>query len=199
MTWTVKSSRSTRLARVAVGLALVLAPALLVAETYDVDPVHSAVMFRAKRMGVVYVYGRFDEFAGTLEMSDGDVTSGKLLLEVKTASIDTGNAQRDQHLRSPDFFDAERLPSIRFESTGVKAAGEGAYEVTGNLTLHGVTRPVTATVEQVGTGKDPRSGKSLIGFDGVVTVARSDFDMKSLLGPVGDDVDIHVGLHLVGR
>jgi polyisoprenoid-binding protein YceI len=77
--------------------------------------------------------------------------------------------------------------------------GEGSYEVAGNLTLHGVTRPVTAKVEHVGAGKDPRSGKSLLGFDAVVTVARSEFDMKSLMGPVGDEVDIHVALQLVGR
>ena len=71
--------------------------------------------------------------------------------------------------------------------------------MTGNLTMHGVTKPVTATVEHVGSGQDPQQGKSLVGFDGMVTVKRSDFDMKSLVGPVSDEVDIHVALHFVKR
>jgi polyisoprenoid-binding protein YceI len=180
-------------------LALALAPALAGAESYDVDAVHSAVMFRAKRFGAVYVYGRFNEFSGTLEMTGEDPATGRLSLEVKTASIDTGNQRRDDHLRSPDFFNAVQLPTIKFESTGVRAAGEGQFEVSGNLTLHGVTKPVTATVEKVGSGKDPRSGKTLVGFEGRFTLKRSEYDMNYSVGPLSDEIDVHIALHAVAR
>jgi polyisoprenoid-binding protein YceI len=191
-------SASRTLRRALTTAAIALLPAIASADTYDVDAVHSAVMFRAKRMGVVYVYGRFNEFAGTIEMNGEDVTTGKLSLEVKTASVDTGNQRRDDHLRSPDFLDAAQLPVMKFESTGVRAAGNG-FEVTGNLTLHGVTRPVTASIEQVGSGKDPRAGKALVGFEGKFTLKRSDFDIEFMMGPVSDEIDVHIALHAVGR
>jgi polyisoprenoid-binding protein YceI len=180
--------------------AIALAPGLAHAETYDIDAIHSAVMFRAKRLGVVYVYGRFNEFAGTIEMNGEDVASGRLSLDVKTASVDTGNERRDDHLRSPDFLNAAQLPLMKFESTGVRSAGEGQFEVTGNLTLHGVTKPVTARVELVGAGKDPGgAGKSLVGFEGKLTLKRSDFDVKFMVGPVSDEIDVHLALHAVAR
>ena len=156
-------------------------------------------MFRAKRMGVVYVYGRFNEFAGTLDLTGEDVGTGKIALEVKTSSIDTGNQRRDDHLRSPDFLNTAQLPTMKFESTGVRAGADGKFEVTGNLTLHGVTKPVTATVEKVGSGKDPRAGKTLVGFDGTFTLKRSDFDVKYMVGPVSDDIDIHISLQAIAR
>jgi polyisoprenoid-binding protein YceI len=178
--------------------AIAFLPAAAGADTYDIDAVHSAVMFRAKRMGVVYVYGRFNEFAGTLDMTGEDVTTGKLALEVKTTSVDTGNQRRDDHLRSPDFLNAAQLPVMKFESTSVKAVGDG-FEVAGNLTLHGVTKPVTATVERVGSGKDPRAGKALVGFEAKFTLKRSDFDVKYMVGPVSDEIDVHIALQVVGR
>ena len=180
-------------------VALLFLPAAASADTYDVDAVHSSVMFRAKRMGVVYVYGRFNEFAGTIEMTGEDVSTGKVSLEVKTASVDTGNQRRDDHLRNPDFFNSTQLPVMKFQSTSVKAGSGNTFEVTGDLTLHGVTKPVTAIVEKVGSGKDPRSSKTLVGFEAKLTIKRSDFDMKYQVGPLSDEVDIHVALHAVAR
>jgi polyisoprenoid-binding protein YceI len=179
--------------------AIAFGPAFAAADTYDVDAVHSAVMFRAKRMGIVYVYGRFNEFAGTLEMTGDDVATGKLALDVKTASVDTGNQRRDDHLRSPDFLNAVQLPLMKFESTAVRSLSDGAYEVTGNLTLHGVTKPVTATVEKVGSGKDPRAGKSMVGFEGKFSLKRSDFAIEFMVGPVSDEIDVHIALQAVAR
>ena len=196
MTGTMLTSRALRRSLVLAAIAFL--PATAGADTYDIDAVHSAVMFRAKRMGVVYVYGRFNEFAGTVDMTGDDVTTGKLALEVKTTSVDTGNQRRDDHLRSPDFLNAAQIPVMKFESTGVRAV-DGAFEVTGNLTLHGVTKPVTATVEQVGSGKDPRAGKALVGFEGKFTLKRSDFDVKYMVGPVSDEIDIHIALQAVAR
>jgi polyisoprenoid-binding protein YceI len=193
-TWTCKI-----LPRAFALLAIALGPAVAAADTYDIDAVHSAVMFRAKRMGIVYVYGRFNEFAGTLEMTGDDPTNGKLVLDVKTTSVDTGNQRRDDHLRSPDFLNAVQLPLMKFESTGVRAISDGVWEVTGNLTLHGVTKPVTASVEKVGSGTDPRAGKSLVGFEGKFTLKRSDFDIKFMVGPISDEIDVHIALQAVGR
>ena len=193
----IKLRRSLALAVLALVPALL--PAVASAETYDIDSVHSSVMFRAKRMDTVYVYGRFNEFAGTIEMTGEDVATGKLSLEVKTASVDTGNQRRDDHLRNPDFFNSTQLPVMKFESTGVKPGSGGAFEVTGNLTLHGVTKPVTATVEKVGSGKDPRAGKVLVGFEAKFTLKRSDFDMKYMVGPLSDEVDVHIALQVVAR
>jgi polyisoprenoid-binding protein YceI len=193
-TWTSKI-----LSRALAAWAIALCPTVAAADTYDVDSVHSAVMFRAKRMGIVYVYGRFNEFAGTLELTGEDVTSGKLTLDVKTASVDTGNQRRDDHLRSPDFLNAVQLPIMKFESTAVRSVAEGVFEVAGNLTLHGVTKPVTATVERVGSGTDPRAGKSLVGFEGKFTLKRSDFDIKFMVGPVSDEIDVHIALQAVAR
>jgi polyisoprenoid-binding protein YceI len=190
------TSRALRRSLVVVAIAFL--PATGGADTYDVDAVHSAVMFRAKRMGVVYVYGRFNEFAGTIDLTGDDVSAGKLTLEVKTTSVDTGNQRRDDHLRSPDFLNAAQLPVMKFESTGVRAVG-GAFEVSGNLTLHGVTKPVTATVEKVGSGKDPSAGKALVGFEGKFTLKRSEFDIKYMVGPVSDEIDIHIALQAVAR
>lgn len=179
--------------------ALVLAPALAAAETYDIDAVHSAVMFRAKRMGIAYVYGRFNEYAGTIDLEGEDVVSGKLALEVKMSSVDTGNQRRDDHLRSPDFLDAAQFPVMRFESTGIRAVGDGEYEITGNLTLHGVTKPVTAVVEKVGSGKDPQAGQNLIGFEGELTLERSDFGIDFMNGPVSDEIEVQIALQAVAR
>ena len=199
MTGTMRSKLRHSLALAALVLVPALLPAAASAETYDVDAVHSSVMFRAKRMDTVYVYGRFNEFAGTLEMTGEDVATGKLMLEVKTTSVDTGNERRDDHLRNPDFFNSAQLPVMKFESTGVKPGSGGAFEVTGNLTIHGVTKPVTATVEKVGSGKDPRAGKTLVGFEAKFTLKRSDFDIKYMVGPLSDEVDVHLALQVVSR
>ena len=87
---------------------------------------------------------------------------------------------------------------MKFESTGVRASGSG-FEITGNLTLHGVTKPVTATVEKVGSGKDPRAGKTLVGFESKFTLKRSDFDVKYMVGPLSDEIDVHIALQVIGR
>ncbi len=192
---------SPRMHRVVVILSLLLGWALLasasVAETYKVDQAHSFVMFRAKRMGVVYVYGRFNDFSGTLTMSGDDISSGSLALEVRTESVDSGNERRDTHLRSPDFFNAKQLPVMSFSTTSLKGKGGNVYEVRGDLTLLGVTKEVIAEVEHVGTGKDRRSGKTMVGFDTTFVIQRSDFGMKFMSGPLSEDIDIHLAIQAI--
>ena len=112
---------------------------------------------------------------------------------MKVESIDTHNAKRDQHLKSPDFFNAKQFPAITFKSKQVKKSSKDTYEVTGDLTIHGVTRPVTVKVTNTGSGKDPM-GANRIGFETIFTIKRSDFGMKFMLGPVSDEIRLIVSI-----
>jgi polyisoprenoid-binding protein YceI len=162
--------------------------------TWTVDPTHSSVEFTVKHMGIANVRGKFTEFEGTLEMKK-DLSACRAHGTVKVASIDTGEAQRDEHLRSPDFFDAEQFPKITFESTHVEAIDDESSRVQGNLTMHGITKEIKLDVLIQGTDTDPwdnlRAGLEVIG-----TLSRGDFDMKfnQALGSgnvlVGDKVAI---------
>lgn len=186
--------------RVAVAVvAVLLAAAAAEAAVYEVDPVHSSIVFHAKRMGVVYVYGRFDDIKGSLDLAGEDLTEGRITLEVATASVNTGNERRDNHLRSPDFLNSTQIPTMSFVTASVRKTGERAYEVSGKLTLHGVTRDIVVPVEHVGTMKDPRSGATLIGFDGELTVRRSDYGMSFMLGPVSDEIGVHLAVQAIAK
>jgi len=179
----------------AVLLALLGVAPLAVAAptTYAVDEVHSALLFRIKHLNVAYTYGRFNDFAGTFVVDDEDLANAKVDLTVQMASVDTGDAKRDQHLRSPDFFDANQFPTMRFESTSVAKEDVGAYTVTGNLNLHGVTKPVTVMLKKTGEGPDPWGGQR-IGFEGAFSIKRSDHGMANMLQAVGDTVWITVAV-----
>lgn len=121
---------------------------------WNVDPTHTSIEFGVKHLGIATVRGRFKKFSATVEASEsGQVRSIEATIDA--ASIDTGVDQRDDHLRSADFFDVARNPEIRFISTGVRPDGAGEAVITGNLTLHGITRPVTFTLEQGTALKDP--------------------------------------------
>ncbi|MCE2402150.1 YceI family protein [Candidatus Poribacteria bacterium] len=165
------------------------------AATYEIDAVHSAVIFRAKHMGVTYNYGRFNEFSGSIMMDETDVSKSKVELEVKTASVDTANGKRDQHLRSPDFFNAKQFPVITFKSTKVsaKAGQENMLEVTGDFAMHGVQKSITVDVEITGKGKSPQGGE-LIGFETTFVIKRSEFGMNYGMQGVSDDIRITVSI-----
>ena len=167
-------------------------PASAEAVTYAVDSVHSSALFKVKHMGVSYFYGRFAEMSGTLTV-DEDPSKCSLLIEVPAESIDSGNDKLDQHLRSPDFFDAKQFPVVGFKSTKVEAGEDGGYRVTGDFILHGVTKSITVDVEKTGSA-DGRSGK-LIGFHTVFTIDRREFDMNyGTDGPLGSDVELTISL-----
>ncbi len=165
------------------------------AKTYNIDAVHSAVIFRAKHLGVSYNYGRFNDFSGNITLDESDVSKSKIELVVKAASVDTANAKRDQHLRSPDFFNAKQFPVITFNSTNVKqkVGQENILEVTGDFELHGVKKSVTIDAEITGKGEHPRSGE-LIGFETTFAIKRSDFGMDYELKNVSDDIRITVSI-----
>ncbi len=151
-------------------------PTLAPAGTWTVDPAHSKVGFAVKHMGIATVRGEFSEFAGRLEIAD-DLSTAKAYGTVNTASVDTNEEQRDAHLRSPDFFDAEQYPELRFESTGIHALDEETYKVTGDLTINGVTNEITLTAEVQGVDTDPWSNER-VGLEITGRLSRGDYGMK---------------------
>jgi polyisoprenoid-binding protein YceI len=143
---------------------------------WNLDLTHSHVGFSVRHMMVSTVRGQFKQYRGTLSINPEDFTRSRFSGEIDVASIDTGNADRDNHLRSGDFFDAATHPKITFVSERIEKTGEGEYRVLGALSVRGVTRPVVLEVEYRGTGKNPW-GKTVTGFSAHGSLNRKDFGM----------------------
>jgi polyisoprenoid-binding protein YceI len=160
------------------------------AADYDVDPVHTEVMFKVNHFGVSNFLGRFDDTTGKISWDEADPSKSSVKYEIKAESIDTNFAKRDQHLKSPDFLDAKQFATLSFVSKSIKKVGDG-YVVEGDLTIHGVTKPMQVAVQKTGEGKDP-TGAERIGFWTTFSIKRSDFGMTNMVGPVGDAIDITI-------
>jgi polyisoprenoid-binding protein YceI len=169
--------------------------------TWTVDPAHSKVAFSVKHMGIATVRGEFTEFEGTLEIGE-DLGSAKAYGSAQVQSVDTNEPQRDEHLRSPDFFDAATYPEIRFESTKIEALDDEEFRITGNLTIHGVTNEVVLHMDFLGTDIDPWGGERA-GLEVTGRLSRGDFDMKfnQMLGSgnvmVSDKVNLNLDISAV--
>jgi polyisoprenoid-binding protein YceI len=182
----------------ALSLSLLL-PALALAEpvTYKVDTDHSGVGFSIRHF-VSNVPGRFRDFDGVIKYDKQNPAGSSVELTVKAASIDTSNNDRDEHLRSPDFFDVQKFPTLTFTSTKVAAKDADTLEVTGNLTLHGVTKQITIPVDVLGTVKTPNGEKA--GFETSFTINRKDYGIvwNRVLDAggsvLGDDVKINISI-----
>jgi polyisoprenoid-binding protein YceI len=168
------------------------ASAVQAADTYAIDPVHAFATFKVGHLGVSNSWGRFNKIDGTITW-DADLAKSAITVNVLIDSVDTDNDKRDQHLKSPDYFNAKQFPTATFTSTSWKAAGDKAYEVTGNFTLCGVTKPLTVPVVLVGQGDTPMQD-TRVGFDAVIAFKRSDFGMNQKLAFVGDDVTLYVSI-----
>ena len=167
-----------RLSLFAVPTALALAAGPAAASSWVLDADHTTVGFAVQHMMVTTQKGAFDTFTGTIELDDKDVTKSTVTVSIDTASINTKSKKRDDHLRSPDFFDAVEFPKLTFASTKVEKAKDGSLNVTGNLTMHGVTKPVTLTVAPVSEGlKDPW-GNLHRGTTAVAKINREDFGLS---------------------
>jgi len=166
-------------------------------ERYEIDPAHSHVGFSVRHMVIAKVRGQFKTVSGVIELDPDDLTGAKVQVRIDAASIDTGVEQRDAHLRSPDFFDTAQYPELLFESRRVEVRSGGRLAVTGDLTLHGVTREVTLDVVDEGRTKDPWGGRRA-GFTARASIERKAFGLHwnqvletgGLL--VGDRVDIEI-------
>jgi polyisoprenoid-binding protein YceI len=145
------------------------------AGTYSIDPVHSRLGFAVRHLGIATVRGHFGSFEGTFEIGD-DLASAKVHGSVEAASIDTQEQQRDDHLRSADFFDVERFPRIEFESKEIRPVDEDSFEVVGDLTMHGVTREITLSGEVLGAETDPW-GNERVGLEARGELNRKDYGM----------------------
>jgi polyisoprenoid-binding protein YceI len=179
----------------ALALSLVAAVQLRGADTYKIDPVHATAIFRISHLGSSFVYGRFDDVEGTFTVDEKAPANVSFDVSIKADSVDTNSAARDKHLKSADFFSVNEFPALTFKSTGVKSAGEKQYEVTGDLTIHGVTKSVTAKVEFVGTADGTQMKMGFrAGYEAHLTIKRSDFGMDKLVGAVGDEVQLTVSM-----
>lgn len=165
---------------------------------WKIDAAHSHVGFSVRHMVVSTVHGGFGKFSGTLNVDEANPANSSVEGEVETASISTNDANRDNHLRSADFFDAEQYPTITFNSTSIEKSGDD-YKVAGDLTLHGVTKPATFTVEYAGVIKDAY-GMQRAGFSAKTKISRKEFGLtwNNLLetggAVVSDDVKIELDL-----
>jgi len=144
---------------------------------WTVDPAHSTVGAVAQHLGISSVRGRFTDFSAVIEIAPDDVAKSRVQAVIRAASIDTGNGMRDTHLRSADFLDVERHPEITYTSTGLTAAGSDRWTVHGELSLHGVVRPVDLTLAYLGTGADPWGG-TRAAFRATTELHREDFAMN---------------------
>ena len=196
--------------RFAVSLSLVLTfllPALAsaAASTWVIDAEHSSVQFKVKHLMVSNVKGEFKKFSGALTIDDADITRSKVDVTIDATSIDTGNAKRDEHLRSPDFLDVAKNPTLKFVSTKVAKTGNGTLKVTGTLMLHGVSREVVLDVEGPTSAiKDPW-GNTKRGASATTKINRKDFGLtwnKALETGgvvVGDEVAITLEVELLKK
>jgi polyisoprenoid-binding protein YceI len=179
-----------------IAVILVLAAATTcveAADNYKVDPVHSFVLYRIKHFDVGYSYGRFNDPTGMVMWDKDDPTKSGFTFEVKAANLDTHNDKRDAHLKGPDFFDVKQFPTISFKSTAVKSTGDNKYDVTGDLTMHGVTKPITISIEKTGEGDTKMMGYRT-GWETTVSLKRSDYGINGLQGPVADDVQLRISV-----
>lgn len=158
------------------------------ADTYVIDPGHSGALFRIVHLGVAPFWGRFNEIAGEYTIDLDDAANCSIAVTLAADSVDTNSGDRDNHIKSPDFFNVKEFPELVFESTKISGGEGGKYRVVGDLTFHGVTKEVTAEAELIGQADTPRGSKS--GFEATLTIDRNDFEVKTYPGALGDEVRI---------
>lgn len=163
------------------------------AETYTVDPVHSSISFMISHAGISNIHGRFNAFSGKITIDEADPSKSTFALEIPIESIDTNNVKRDEHLRAPDYFNAKQFPTMSFKSTKVKAV-DGGFDVTGDLTLHGVTKPVSFSLKGGDKVVEFPKGTKRIGIVTNLAIRRSDYGMTVEPKALGDEVPILIGI-----
>ncbi len=162
---------------------------------YAIDPAHTTILFSVNHLGVSTLTGRFDTFEGQFNLAPKGESS--LDVSIDTKSVDTNHAKRDDHLRSPDFFNAKQYPKMHFVSEAVSFNKQGEpVKITGKLSLHGKTRPVTLAVSQIGAGKDPWGGYRA-GYSATTTIKRSDYGMNFMQGGIGDNIEITLNIEAI--
>ena len=186
--------KKSKLTAFALATAMLL-PSQLLAEKYviDTEGSHAFIQFRIQHLGYSWLSGRFNTFSGNFEYDENNPDKASVQVEIDVASIDSNHAERDKHLRGDDFLDVKKFPKASFESTSFKENGDGTAILKGNLTLHGVTKPVTIDVEHIGHGPDPWGGYRR-GFEGTTRIALADYDINYNLGEKSKEVELTLSI-----
>jgi polyisoprenoid-binding protein YceI len=178
----------------AAGLTLLLSGVAQAADyTIDTKGAHAFIQFHIKHLGYSWLVGRFNRFEGGFSYDEANPGAAQVAVTIDTTSIDSNHAERDKHLRDEEFLDVENFPQARFVSTAYRDLGDGSGELQGELTLHGVTRPLTIAVTSIGAGDDPWGGYRR-GFEGRTSFALADFGIKRNLGPASKEVHLWLGV-----
>jgi len=159
----------------------------------DYKGAHASINFKVKHLGYSWLTGRFDKFDGKFNYDSDKVEASKIAINIDTTSVNSNHADRDKHLKSDDFLDVDKFGMAKFVSTSVKDLGGDKLEVKGDLTMHGVTKPITINAVKIGEGKDPWGGYR-VGFSGTTSITMKDFGIKMDLGPASSEVyfDLHI-------
>ncbi len=167
--------------------------------TYTADPVHTNAIFKIRHAGVTNFYGRFNQVDGTIEYDGKDITNSTMSFKIPVSSVDTNSGTRDGHIKDAEFFNARQFKDITFESTSITSNGSGSYTLTGNLTLHGITKEISASLNDVLTGRF--RDRDVLGFEAKFSILRSDFGIMKYLaddlseaGPLGNTVELTVAV-----
>lgn len=166
--------------------------------TIDTKGMHAFIQFRIKHLGYSWLYGRFDKFAGDFSYDDKKPEDAKVAVTVDTSSVSTNHAERDKHISSKDFLDVATFPEAKFVSTKYVPEGKGKGKLEGELTLHGVTKPLTVEVTEIGEGKDPWGGYRH-GFTGSATFALADYGITYDLGPASKELELILSIEGVKK
>ncbi len=160
---------------------------------FDKQGAHQFVMFKISHLGYSWLYGRFNDFNGTFTVDAENPENSKVEATIQTASVDSNHAERDKHLRSDDFLDVDKYPTATFKSTSIEQTGDDTAKITGNFTLHGVTKPVTLDAKMIGYGDDPWGGYRM-GLEASTSLKLADFGITKNLGPASETVDIIISV-----
>jgi polyisoprenoid-binding protein YceI len=159
----------------------------------DKEGQHAFVTFKISHLGYSWLYGSFKDFDGSFSFDVASPEASKVKVKLQTASLDSNHAERDKHLRSADFLNTSKYPEAVFESTAVKSTGDGTADITGNLSLNGVTKPVVIAATFIGEGKDPWGGYRA-GFEGSTRIQLKDFDIQRDLGPASQEAELIISV-----
>lgn len=182
----------------------VLASSLLAANVFAADysidkqGQHAFVNFKISHLGYSWLYGTFKDFDGSFSFDEANPEASKVSVTLKTNSLDTNHAERDKHVRSADFLNSSKFPEAKFVSTKVTKVGDKGLDITGDLTIHGVTKSVVVNAELIGEGKDPWGGYRA-GFHGTTNITLTEFGIKNILGPASENVELIISLEGVRK
>jgi len=182
------------ISKLALTIVLTVPPLLQAADyVIDTEKAHAFIQFRIKHLGYSWLLGRFNDFDGTFSYDEANPAASKVEVTIRTASIDSNHAERDKHLRGEEFLEVDKFPQATFIGTGFTENDDKTAVLTGNLTLHGVTRPVSLAVKHIGHGPDPWGGKRR-GFEATTALKLADYNIDFDLGPAAREVELFLSV-----